>query len=145
MVINNIRHTGIVVDDLEASLGFYKGLLGFEIEKVTDEDEGFICEILGSASAGLKTVKLSIGKGDSKQLIELLSFNEKKYGVFDLVTVGPTHLAVGVRDINKFYNKLHENGVHFISAPKTSPNKFAKGCFCKAPEGSYIELVQLLK
>lgn len=145
MIINNIRHTGIVVDNLEASLGFYKGLLGFEIEKVTDEDEGFVCEILGIVSAGLKTVKLSVGKGDCKQLIELLSFNDKKCGTFDLITTGPTHLALGVQDIDKYYSKLYENGVHFISAPKISPNKNAKVCFCKAPEGTYIELVQLLK
>ena len=145
MVINKIRHTGIVVDDLDASLGFYKDLLGFSVEKIADEDDGFICEILGISSAGLKTVKLSVGEGVEKQLIELLCFNKKKYRLFDIVTIGPTHIALGVSNLVKLCEKMYENGVRFISKPKNSPNKYAKVCFCRAPEGTYIELVQLLK
>ena len=145
MVINKIRHTGIVVDDLDASLDFYKDLLGFKVEKIADEDEGFICEILGISSAGLKTVKLSIGEGGGKQLIELLCFNKKKYRIFDIVTIGPTHIALGVSNLVKLCEKMYKNGVRFISKPQNSPNKYAKVCFCRAPEGTYIELVQLLK
>jgi len=145
MLIKNIRHTGIVVDDLDASLVFYNGLLGFAIDHTAEEDERFICEILGITSAGLNTVKLSIGEGVRKQLIELLCFNENKHGIFDLITTGPTHIALEVIDIEHLYKKLYKNGVYFVSPPKTAPNMFAKVCFCKAPEGTYIELVQLLE
>jgi len=32
-MINDIRHTGVVVADLEASLHFYRDLLGFQVAK----------------------------------------------------------------------------------------------------------------
>ena len=36
-MIKNIRHTGIVVDNLEASLHFYSDLLGFKIVKKMEQ------------------------------------------------------------------------------------------------------------
>jgi hypothetical protein len=43
------------------------------------------------------------------------------------------------------YNDFLHDGVEFISAPEVSENGDVKVAFCKAPEGTYIELVELLK
>ncbi len=152
MVVQNIRHTGIVVDNLESSLDFYVGLLGFQIVNSADEDEGFIYKILNVKKAGLKTTKLCVGEGNRKQLIELLSFNDKyantnnvRDNTFNLTTVGLTHIALGVNGLDHLYKKLRKKGVKFISQPEIAPDKYAKVCFCRAPEGTYIELVELQK
>ncbi|MCK4431224.1 MAG: VOC family protein, partial [Candidatus Aminicenantes bacterium] len=36
-MIKDIRHTGIVVADIEASLYFYRNLLGFQVAKQMEE------------------------------------------------------------------------------------------------------------
>ena len=47
-MIKDIRHTGIVVADLEASLKFYQDILGFSIVKKMDETGDFIDNILSN-------------------------------------------------------------------------------------------------
>ena len=61
-----------------------------------------------------------------------------------IIDTGPTHMAFTVDDLDEIYKSFSENGIEFISAPKISPNGFAKVAFCSAPEGTYIELVELL-
>ena len=60
-MILNIRHTGIVVDDLDASLDFYINKLGFVVSKQMDERGKFIDRILGFNNTNvhhLKKIKL---------------------------------------------------------------------------------------
>ena len=45
-MILNIRHTGIVVKNLEASLDFYTKKLGFSIKVQAEEGRDFIDSIL---------------------------------------------------------------------------------------------------
>ena len=47
MLIGNIRHTGIVVDDLIKSLEFYTKKLGFKVSNRMVEPGPFINKILG--------------------------------------------------------------------------------------------------
>ena len=42
------------------------------------------------------------------------------------------------------YSDFIDDGIEFISNPKISPDGYAKVAFCKAPEGTFIELVELL-
>ena len=47
MLIGNIRHTGIVVDDLIKSLEFYTKKLGFKVSNRVVKSGPFINKILG--------------------------------------------------------------------------------------------------
>ena len=58
--------------------------------------------------------------------------------------VGPTHFAVQVENLDSVHADMTARGVTFLSSPKESPDKFAKVAFCRAPEGTFIELVELL-
>ena len=57
-MIETMRHFGIVVDDLDASLLFYKKYFGFEIEIDAHEKGSFIEKILAKDGIELRTVKL---------------------------------------------------------------------------------------
>ena len=80
------------------------------------------------------------------QMIELLDFtiNKKEMKENHINDVGPTHLAFTVDDVEKMYSDFVDDGIEFISEPKISPDGYAKVAFCKAPEGTFIELVELL-
>ena len=70
-MIKDIRHTGIVVADLEASLKFYQDILGFSIVKKMDETGDFIDNILLLENVKVTTVKMASSSG---QMIELLKY-----------------------------------------------------------------------
>lgn len=62
-MILNLRHTGLVVKDLQASLDFYIKKLGFTVKVLSNEDSAFIDTILGLHDSELTTVKLVL-KGE---------------------------------------------------------------------------------
>ena len=142
-MIKEIRHTGIVVDDLKKSLWFYKEKMGFKVFKHMDESGHFIDKILGIKNTMVTTVKVTLGNG---QMIELLDFSSHKKNILQgsINDIGPTHLAFTVDNIDKIYDDFLHDGVEFISTPEISEDGGVKVVFCKAPEGTYIELVELL-
>ena len=71
-MIETMRHFGIVVDDLDASLLFYKKYFGFEIEIDAHEKGSFIEKILAKDGIELRTVKLLSKASDVK--VELIDF-----------------------------------------------------------------------
>ena len=107
-MIKEIRHTGIVVDDLKKSLWFYKEKIGFKVFKYMDESGHFIDKILGMRSIMVTTVKMKLENG---QMIELLDFSSHKKKILQssINDVGPTHLAFTVNNIDEVYEDFcHE-------------------------------------
>lgn len=137
----NLRHVGIVTDNLEKSLEFYRDILGFKIKTEALENKDFIDRVLNLKNASLKTVKLVDQRGG---IIELLHYDNPanktiKREVNDL---GLSHFALTVENLDDIYNMLKKSGANFISAPKFSPDKKAKVCFCYDPNGVAVELVE---
>ena len=142
-MILNVRHTGLVVKDLNASLDFYTKKLGFTVKIQAHENKEFIDTILGLHDSDLTTVKLALKDG---AMIELLDFKADTNKIVNrqIFDTGPTHIAFTVDDLDKIYEIFSQDGIEFISKPKISPDGYAKVAFCSAPEGTYIELVELL-
>lgn len=139
-----IRHTGIVVTDLESMIHFYRDLLGLKIIKRTDEKDHFIKRICGVEEAGLTTVKMIAQDGDT---IELLYYRSHLSGrpSGKIYKPGLSHIAFTVKDLEAEYQILSEAGVQFIFAPLISPDHSAKVAFCQDFQGNFIELVEELK
>ena len=136
------RHVGIVVNDLKNMLYFYSEILGMEI--ISDEIEGgeFLNKILGYNDISGRIIKL--GKNE-KTIVELLDFNEKEnQSNKTLINNGFTHFAITVSDIDELYYKLILNNFFVMSEPQISVNKKFKVCFCKDPEGNFVEIVEIL-
>jgi hypothetical protein len=143
MNIINYRHTGVVAKNIKKSLFFYKNLLNLKLIKKTIENKKIIQKLLNIKISKLTTYKL--GYNNSKIIIEILHFNKtnKNEKIF-LNTEGITHISLTVKNLNAIYNKLIKNKVKFISEPILSENKKFKLCFCRTPEGCYLELVQVI-
>lgn len=138
----SIRHFGIVVKDLEDSLFFYENLLGFKVFKKMKESGPEISTFLGINNVEVTTVKM---KNQFNQMIELLSYT-KQTNNNDVVInqLGPTHVALSVSNLDDLYQNFKNQNIEFISSPIITNDKFAKVAFCKAPEGTFIELVEEL-
>ncbi|HCI04371.1 TPA: hypothetical protein DEW47_00085 [Patescibacteria group bacterium] len=137
----NLRHIGIVTNNLENSLKFYKDILGFKIKMEGFEDRNFIDHILNLKKSSLMTVKLVDEKGG---IIELLKYDNPRGKPIkrEINDLGLSHFALTVDDLNETYDRLKNNNIEFVSAPILSPDNKAKVCFCYDPNGIVIELVE---
>lgn len=142
-----MRHTGIVVRDLDAALSFYSDLLGFVEISRADESGAYLDNILDVEDAQLTTVKLSAPGGGGLELLEVRAPHPNGAAIPAPSTTRPgiTHVAVTVSDIEALYNLMNGAGVRFNAPPQLSPDGKVKVTYCCDPEGNYVELVEVLK
>lgn len=139
-----IRHIGIVSQNIESSLAFYCDLLGGHIARKMEETGSFISSILGQQNVEVTTVKLNLPEGTAQ--IELLSFlsPQAQGQPATLFSNGLTHFALTVNKLEDLYQRMRQKNISFITEPKLSEDGGAKVCFCQDPNGVYIELVELI-
>ena len=142
-MIKDIRHTGIVVTDLETSLHFYRELLGFQVAKQMEESGDYIDNISSLRNVKVTTVKMTSLSG---QMIELLKYHSHpaEQKMCEICEIGISHIAFTVDNLDIEYKRLRGKGIQFNSPPQLSPDGYAKVTFCRAPEGTLIELVEVL-
>ena len=136
----NIRHTGIVVTDMQKSIGFYESL-GFEIKKDMIESGPYFDSLLSIDGGEVNTVKMRLRDGGMVELLHFKNHREEPTPS-SLTNIGCTHFAMTVDNLEETYNNLVISGVEFVSEPQFSPDGFARVVFCKDPDGTFIELVE---
>ena len=142
-MIKEVRHVGIVVNNMENSLKFYQDLLGFKIVRDMDEHGIYINNMLSLDNVQVRTVKLSAGTGNT--LIELLDFkSHDDNDIRNFYTIGASHVALTVDNLEDLYKHLTKNNVKFNAPPQKSPDGLVKVTFCNDPDGTPIELVEIL-
>jgi catechol 2,3-dioxygenase-like lactoylglutathione lyase family enzyme len=145
MTALNVRHVGIVTQNLRQSILFYKKFLGFKIIKKMKETHPSLSYLMNLRKVRVTTVKMKLV---DKCMIELLYWHspksKKRVVCKNLNEFGLTHFAITVKNIDKIYKKLKKK-IKFFSEPKYSPDKKVKLVFCRSPEGVFIEMVQQLK
>ncbi len=140
-----IRHIGIVVSDLDKALCFYRDLLGLKIVKDMNESGAYIDNISDLTGVQVRTVKMAADDGN---LVELLFYASHPLGqgkINPINKIGCSHVAFTVDNLDEEYLKLKQAGILFNTPPQYSPDGYAKVTFCKDPDGSFIELVEVLK
>lgn len=145
-MITGVRHIGIVVTDMERSLRFYRDLLGLTIERNLIECGEYIDNMLSMKNVKVNTIKMS-AKDKGPTLIELLEFKSHQSNSFansEIAKIGASHVAFTVDDLDKTYSELITAGIKFNAPPQYSPDGYAKVTFCHDPDGTPIELVQVL-
>ncbi|ETR65401.1 MAG: glyoxalase/bleomycin resistance protein/dioxygenase [Candidatus Magnetoglobus multicellularis str. Araruama] len=143
----NIRHTGIVVKDLELMTCFYVENFGFKSSQIQNESGDFVSTILGHKNIRVTTHKLV---DEKNQCLELLFFpdmlqqktNNNKRKLFDM---GITHIALTVSDLETIHQKLTDLNISFVSSIQYAPSNKVKVIFCEDPEGNFLELVEELQ
>ena len=128
---------------MENSLKFYRDQLGLKIIKDMDEQGNYLDNMLSLNDVRVRTVKLSAnGNTTLVELLEFESHNDNK--IRNFYTIGASHVAFTVDDIEKLYVNLSEKNIKFNAIPQKSPDGLVKVTFCKDPDGTPIELVEML-
>ena len=143
-MIKEVRHAGIIVSNMENSLKFYCDLLNLKIKSLANEEGEFLDNMLAHKNVKNKVAKLIAYNGTALiELIESESFSNIQPRNF--FTIGASHVAFTVDDLDKTYRHLSNNGVKFNAPPQLSPDGFAKVTFCSDPDDTPIELVEVIK
>jgi len=112
-MIAGIHHVGITVADLDASLGFYRDVLGFEV--LTDRrgvDLPHIRTLVGYPNAVLDVSRLSVPGGGQLELTAFVAPAGRSIPT-EPADVPTLHLAFGVTDIDAVVDRLQESGIEF--------------------------------
>ena len=143
--MTRIRHFGIVVRDMERSLQFYRDLLGLTVRRSMNESGDYIDNMLALDNVRVMTVKMA-SESDAAQ-VELLEFDSPRCRPGperEIYAIGPSHVAFTVEDLEEVRRRLAEAGVPFHAPPQESPDGYAKVTFCKDPDGTPVELVEVI-
>jgi len=143
-MIKEVRHAGIVVSNLDVSVKFYCDLLNLKVKSIANEEGEFLDNMLSRKNVKNKVAKLTANNGTA--LIELIE-SESFSNILprDFFTIGASHVAFTVDDLDKTYEYLLDNGVKFNAPPQKSPDGFAKVTFCLDPDNTPIELVEVIR
>lgn len=144
-MISAVRHTGIVVADLERVLSFWCDALGFRVVKQMEESGSYLDAMLGLKNTRATTVKLQAPDGALVELLRFHSHPDQPAWQGTPYSTGFTHMAFTVEDIDAACRRLGAAGAEFFAPPQTSPDGNVKVTYGRGPEGMLFELVQVLK
>lgn len=145
-MIHGIQHTAISTGDMERALGFYRDLLGFEVESdfQIEKDSRFspsLEPILALEGVKVRIAMLKLGP----HRIELFQFDSPAPRASDpnrpVCDHGITHVCLEVSDIESEYERLRASGMRFHCPPQELGR--AKATYGRDPDGNVVELLQL--
>jgi len=143
-MINGVRHTGIVVNEIENAIKFWVNLLGFKV--ITDQiEEGeFIDKLLGLNNVSVRTVKLAAQDGSLVELLHFISHKSLPTWDGNPYKTGLTHIAFNVTNISNVVSILEQNGYSQVNRYQKSLSGKVLVCYVKGFEGLLLELVEQL-
>jgi len=144
-MIYRLRHTGIVVADLDSALHFWCHLLGFEVEKQMIESGPFVDKLLGLSDVKVTTSKLIDLDGNRIELLCFHSHPDCLGWKGSVNSTGLTHIAFTVEDLEWVYGNLSSKGVRFFAEPQVSPDGGAKVVYASGPENLLLEFVEMIE
>lgn len=131
-MIERIDHTALVVSDMDRSIEFYTGILGFRVVKELD-------------FPGRKLVMIALGE-DLASKVELIRYDETDLSntvPVERTPLGLRHLAFHVQDIKVVHNALGEAGVKMLPDPPFQKPDGPPIAFGLDPDGVLLEFSEL--
>lgn len=144
-MITTVRHTGIVVTNLEKSLAFYRDALGFgKVVRDVEVNGAFFDTLTDLSDVRIHIAMLETDDGSRLELLQYLSHPGSSLTKNESCTVGCSHVALEVDDIEQTYQQLLEKGIRFHAPPQLDPHGSSKVAYCRDPDGAIVELVEVI-
>ena len=113
-----LRHAALFVEDLEAAVGFYRDLLGMQVEWHPDADNIYLTS--GNDNLALHRRQTPLGEG---QRLDHLGF-----------------IIDAMADVDRWHEHLRAAGVTIVAEPKTHRDG-ARSFYCLDPDGTTVQLI----
>ncbi len=144
--ISGLRHAGITVRDLEASLRFYRDALGLEVTVRRDSASPHLSQVTGMPVQSLRKANLALPGTEID--LEVLEWGglERRSGAARACDWGSGHICLYVEDAEALLRRLQGAGYARDVGPPYSftegPNAGAKALYVTDPDGYVIELYE---
>jgi len=142
-MITAVHHVSFTVSDMEQSLDFYRGALGFEVLNDRTVEGSFAETVTTLKGVRMRIVHLS-GYGQGLELIQYLAAAGQSEAPRTCDT-GSAHLCYVVDDIEAEIARLSALGVRFLSEVMTvegGPNAGNRMVYFLDPDGIPMEFTQ---
>jgi methylmalonyl-CoA/ethylmalonyl-CoA epimerase len=128
--VRRIDHIAIVVDDIEAGLGFWRDILGLEVSRVEEvAEQQAVVAMLPTGQSGIELVKPTDEESGAARFL-------RKRGP------GMHHLCLEVDDLDGFLDRLKASGVRLITPVALTGSDGKRMAFIH-PESTHGVLVEL--
>ncbi|WP_265112338.1 VOC family protein [Halosolutus halophilus] len=132
------HHVGITVNDLEATLPFYRDVLGLDVTDRFSVDGEAFADAVGVDGASARFVHLA-ADGVRLELVEYEPVARESPAA-GLNQPGATHVGFEVDDLDEFYDDLPDD-VPTISEPRTTGTGTSI-LFLRDPEDNLVEVLE---
>lgn len=142
MNIKSFGHVGITVSNFSKAVKWYNDNFNFKLIDEQHMDKNMVNKL--NNLYGLKDTSIHFGflrapKGGVIEVFEFSTKSLKSKVVWN--RPGITHMALNVKNIDYWYEKLSQKGVKFFSKPQKSGK--VQWVFLEDPDGNLIELIDL--
>jgi catechol 2,3-dioxygenase-like lactoylglutathione lyase family enzyme len=149
-MLHGVFHFSFTVSDIEASVSWYRDVLGVEVVHRQRQDNEYTRTLVGMPDAVLEVAQFGIPGAPppmSTHVLELVEYVEGGGRPVDLATnnTGVAHLAFVVTSIHEEYERLRGRGVVFRNPPveiEEGVNRGGYSCYFSDPDGITLELIQ---
>jgi catechol 2,3-dioxygenase-like lactoylglutathione lyase family enzyme len=143
--MERLHHTGLTVTDLDASVTFYRDVVGFDVVFTQEKRGGYLAEIVGYPDAHVRMAHLVLP--GSEHRLELFQYlrPEPVLRRGEPRETGLTHVCVVVDDVESVFERLVAGGATAGGRPvlvDTGANAGGRGVYLRDPDGIVIELFQ---
>jgi len=137
-------HTGFTVANIDRSLAFWQGVLGFELSHRAHHTGDLASEVTGVPGAEISLAVLK-APGHKIELLEYHAPPDRKRIALRPCDVGSVHVAFTVDNLEAVLEKIATTGWQAAGKPqtlKTGPNTGKRVIYVRDPDGTTIELMQ---
>jgi glyoxylase I family protein len=138
-------HTGITVANIERSLAFWQGVLGFELSHRAHHTGDLASKVTGVSGAEISLAVLK-APGHKIELLEYHAPADRRRADLRPCDLGSSHVAFTVDNLDAVLDAIASSGWHAAGKPqtlKTGPNAGRRVVYVRDPDGTTIEFMQL--
>lgn len=142
-MFTGIHHVGIIVNDIEKALEFYRDILGAKFLYRAEGSPKDVEKEVNVPGAITKLAVLKLGP-HTIELVEYVNPKIRPQGL-SAAAIGTLHLAFEVDNIDAEVERLEKKGVKFNAPPKYIEKGENKGwvwTYFNDPDGCQLELVE---
>lgn len=139
-----VDHTGFTVANLDRSLAFWQGVLGFELSHRAHHTGDLASEVTGVPGAEISIAVLK-APGHRIELLEYHAPAERKQADLRPCDAGSVHVALTVDNLDAVLSTIATAGWSAAGKPqtlKTGPNAGKRIVYVRDPDGATIEFMQ---
>lgn len=141
-MVLNIRHTGLVVRDLNRSIIFYEGL-GLTVWRREQEVGTFIDSVVGIPHVRIEWAKMKCRDGSLVELLQYQSHPDNQpLANAPSNRLGCSHIAFTVDDIARICGEIVRLGGSVVNPPALAPDGLVRVAYCHDQDGILLEVVE---